>query len=141
MKIRHNAREIEIVCYCRKKTNKSAKNLYSFSALYLNEKWSVNSTFLDSKIQQYYRFISLWINLNTATPDRGYTTTFHSQHINETKQSLVIFFKFCMHILKCIKNAQRCSTNVNFTRTLLVYMDFCIILGFQQVTMLLFSSP
>lgn len=46
-----------------------------------------------------------------------------------------------MHILKCTKNAQHCSTNVNFTRTLLVYMDFCIIQGFKQVTMLLFSSP
>lgn len=91
MKIRYNAREIEIVCYFRKKTNKSANNLYSFSVFYLNEKCSVNSTFL------------------------------------------------C--ILKCTKNTKHCYTNANTTRTLLVYIDYFIIQGFKQVTMLLFSSP
>lgn len=34
-----------------------------------------------------------------------------------------------------------CTNNANTYRTLLVYMDFCIIQGFKQVTMLFFSSP
>lgn len=54
--------------------------------------------------------------------------------------NLIIDFYVCIYS-NVQKNAQHCSTNVNFTRTLLVYMDFCIIQGFKQVTMLLFSSP
>lgn len=112
MKIRNIAREIEIVCFCRKKTNKSANNLYSFSAFYLNEKCCVNITFLDSKIQPYYRFIFLRINLNTATPDQDYTKTFHSQHTDETKQSLVIFSIQIIDLYVCIYSNVQKTPNI-----------------------------
>lgn len=112
MKIRHNAREIEFVCYCRKKTNKSANNLGIFiQRILFKQKFSLNSTILDNKIQQYYRFIFLRINLSTAAPVQGYTKTFHSQHTDETKQSLVIGSNLIIDLYVCIySNVQKHQT-------------------------------
>lgn len=112
MKIRHNARDIEIVCYCRKKTNKSANNLYSFSAFYLNEKWSVNSTFLDSKIQQYYRFIFLRINLSTATPDQGYTKTFILNTPMKLNRAQLFFSNLIIDFYVCIYSNVQKTPNI-----------------------------
>lgn len=108
-----NAREIEFFCYCRKKTNKSANNSGIFiQRILFEQKFSLNSTILDNKIQQYYRFIFLRINLNTATPDQGYTKTFHSQHTDETKQSLVIFSNLIIDLYVCIYSNVQKTPNI-----------------------------
>lgn len=152
MKIRHNAREIEFVCYCRKKTNKSANNLGIFiQRILFEQKFSLNSTILDNKIQQYYRFIFLRINLSTAAPVQGYTKTFHSQHTDETKQSLVIGSNLIIDLYVCIYSNVQKTPNIAlptmpklpehywfiWTFRLLYYR----LQGFKQVTMLFFSSP